>query len=162
MIRLLAVGGAGLAVFLVGAAQVPSHVRLPVASVVAGATITQPFGCTSLELEPFDASCPSHHTHTGIDLAAPAGQDVHSATAGRAITGYDPFGAGNFVAVVVDPHVRILYCHLQGFAVRTGEAVAAGDVVGYVGATGLATGPHVHLQVDVDGIPVDPAVFLRS
>jgi len=46
--------------------------------------------------------------------------------------------------------------------VRSGDAVVAGQVIGYVGATGLATGPHVHLQVDVDDVPVDPALFLAS
>ena len=160
MTRLLALAAGSAAVFLVGATQVPSHVRLPVAAVVAGAVVTQPFGCTTLQLEPFDATCPTRHTHTGIDLAAPEGEDVRSATAGMALTGYDALGAGNFVAIVVDAHVRVLYCHLQGFAVRSGEHVTAGEVIGYVGATGLATGPHVHLQVDVDGVPVDPAKFL--
>lgn len=159
MMRLAGLAAASVAVFLAGATQVPCHVRLPVGTVVPGAVVTQPFGCTPLELEPFDASCPSHHTHTGVDLAASEGEDVHSATGGRAVTGVDPL-AGNFVAIVVDAHVRIVYCHLQGFAVRTGDVIQAGQVLGFVGATGLATGPHVHLQVDVDGVPVDPARFL--
>ena len=162
MTRILGATAAALAVFLVGATQVQSHVRLPVAAVVVGATVTQPFGCTTLVLEPFDPTCPSHHVHTGIDLAAPTGTQVHSATAGSAATGFDPNGAGNFVEVFVDAHVRVLYCHLSAFAVRTGDPVSPGEVIGLVGATGLATGPHVHLQVDVDGIPVDPAVFLGS
>ena len=162
MIRVLAVAAGAVAVFLIGATQVQSQVRLPVATVVVGAVVTQPFGCTSLTLEPFDAACPSHHTHTGIDLAAPQGTDVHSATSGTAVTGFDPAGAGNYVDVFVDAHVRVLYCHLSAFAVQTGNLVSPGEVLGYVGATGLATGPHVHLQVDIDGVPVDPAVFLSS
>lgn len=162
MIRIAGVAAVSVALFLVGATQVPSHVRLAVSSVVSGAVITQPFGCTTLELEPFDPSCPSHHVHTGIDLAAPAGADVHSATAGVALTGYDPEGAGNFVAVQVDTRVRVVYCHLSAFAVRSGDSVWPGEVIGYVGATGLATGPHVHLQVNIAGVPVDPATFLRS
>jgi murein DD-endopeptidase MepM/ murein hydrolase activator NlpD len=115
-----------------------------------------------LTLEPFDASCPSHHTHTGIDLAAPQGTEVRAATTGAVRTGFDAAGAGNFVEVVFDAHVRVLYCHLEAFAVRSGEVVTAGQVIGFVGATGLATGPHVHLQVDIDGVPVDPALFLAS
>ena len=162
MIRLIGVAAAAVAVFLVGATQVPSEVRLPVSAVVPGAVVTQPFGCTPLELEPVDPSCPSHHTHTGIDLAAPLGTEVHAATSGTAATGFDPAGAGNFVAVWFGAHVRVLYCHLSAFAVSPGELVVAGQVIGYVGETGLATGPHVHLQVDVDGVPVDPAVFLAS
>jgi murein DD-endopeptidase MepM/ murein hydrolase activator NlpD len=160
--RILAIVAGALALFLVGASQVPSNVALPVPAVVYGAVVTQPFGCTTLELEPFDASCPSHHVHTGVDLAAPSGTDVHSATAGMAVIGFDPNGAGNYVMVVVDTRVRVLYCHLAGFGVHSGEAVHPGQVIGFVGATGLATGPHVHLQVDVAGVPVDPVSFLRS
>jgi len=162
VIRFGAAGGGVLAVFLIGATQVPSHVRLPMATVVVGATVTQPFGCTWLELEPFDPACPSHHIHTGVDLAAGAGSEVRSATAGEARTGFDPDGAGNYVAVLVDAHVRVLYCHLSRFAVQSGDPVTAGELIGFVGATGLATGPHVHLEVDVDGRPVDPEAFLGS
>lgn len=160
--RFLAFGAIAVATWLVTATQVTTQARLHVAEVVVGATITQPFGCTSLELEPFDALCPWHHKHTGIDLAAPEGNDVHSATYGTATTGFDPSGAGNFVAVAEDGRVRVLYCHLSAFRVRTGARVQPGQVIGLVGATGLATGPHVHLQVDVDGVPVDPATWLGS
>jgi murein DD-endopeptidase MepM/ murein hydrolase activator NlpD len=152
----------GLVLFLVTATQVPSHIRLPVSSVVPGARVTQPFGCTTFELEPFDPRCPTRHLHTGIDLAATLGSDVFSATAGTAVIGYDPDGAGNFVKVVVDAHVRILYCHLSAFRVGQGDAVSPGQLIGLVGATGLATGPHVHLQVNIDRVPVDPAWFLAS
>jgi murein DD-endopeptidase MepM/ murein hydrolase activator NlpD len=160
--RLLGIVAGGLALILVAATQVPSHVRLPVAAVVPGARVTQPFGCTALELEPFDPICPSRHVHTGIDLAAALGAEVFAATAGTAIIGYDPDGAGNFVKVVVDAHVRILYCHLSAFRVAQGDLVTPGELIGLVGATGLATGPHVHLQVNIDRVPVDPAWFLAS
>jgi murein DD-endopeptidase MepM/ murein hydrolase activator NlpD len=158
--RLLAVVAGTLVVWLVTATQVPSRAHLPLEAVVVGAVVSQAFGCTSLELEPFDALCPWHHIHTGVDLAASIGTEVHSATAGSAITGYDPSGAGNYVVVIVDPHVRILYCHLAAFRVRSGDAVTPGDVIGLVGETGLATGPHVHLQIDIDGSAVDPASWL--
>jgi murein DD-endopeptidase MepM/ murein hydrolase activator NlpD len=162
MIRIAGVVLGCTVVMLTAAAQLPSHVRLPVQEVVVGAVVSQPYGCTSLALEPFDPFCPGFHIHRGIDLAAPLGTDVHSATAGTAILGYDSAGAGNFVVVVFDAHVRILYCHLVAFRVRPGETVAPGQVIGLVGATGLATGPHVHLQVNVDGSAIDPAVFLAS
>jgi murein DD-endopeptidase MepM/ murein hydrolase activator NlpD len=162
MIRILLIAGLGVATWLVAAMQVPSHVRLPVEGVVAGAVVTQPFGCTDVDLEPFDATCPTRHFHTGIDLAAPEGTAVYSATDGTAWTGYDPMGAGEFVSVFVGAHVRVVYCHLSAFRVGAGQQVVPGQLIGLVGATGLATGPHVHLQVDVDGVPVDPASFLRS
>jgi murein DD-endopeptidase MepM/ murein hydrolase activator NlpD len=160
--RLIALLAAGLALFLVAATQVPSHIRLPVSAVVPGARVTQPFGCTVFELEPFDPNCPTRHVHTGIDLAATLGSEVFSATAGTAFIGYDADGAGNFVKVVVDAHVRILYGHLSAFRVGQGDAVIPGQLIGLVGASGLATGPHVHLQVNIDRVPVDPAWFLGS
>ena len=155
------VAGAGV-VWMVGASQVQSHVRLPLSGVVAGATISQGFGCTTLELEPFDEWCPTRHFHSGIDLAAPSGADVYSAASGRVQTGYDPNGAGNYIVVRVDRHVRILYCHLSGFSVRPGQQVTPGQLIGAVGATGLATGPHVHFEIQVDGMPVDPTAWLAS
>ncbi len=149
-------------VWLVAAAEVPRPVHLPITSVVYGAKITQPFGCTDLELEPYDAFCPLHHIHTGIDLAAPTGTDVHSATRGVARLGDDPDGAGLYVVVIVDSHARVLYCHLSDFRVRNGESVSPGQVVGLLGSTGNSTGPHVHLEVQVDGRPVDPATWIAS
>ena len=162
MIRILVVGALAIVTWLVAATQVPSHPTLPVAAVVVGAKVTQGFGCTDLLLEPYDARCPSHHFHTGIDLAAPLGTEVYSATAGTAYAGVDPAGAGNFIEVYVDSHVRILYCHLSMFRVESGHPVSPDEVIGLVGATGLTTGAHVHLQVDIDGTPVDPVVFLSS
>ncbi|HKW69559.1 MAG TPA: M23 family metallopeptidase [Candidatus Dormibacteraeota bacterium] len=160
--RLLGAVVGAIVVWLVAATQVPNHVRLPVEAVVVGAAVSQPFGCTNLELEPFDPLCPTHRLHTGIDLAAPPGTEVHSATAGIAFIGYDPTGAGQYVEVIVDSRVRILYCHLAAFRVRAGDPVTPGEVIGLLGATGMTTGPHVHLQVNVDGAPVDPASFLSS
>jgi murein DD-endopeptidase MepM/ murein hydrolase activator NlpD len=150
-------------VWIVLAAEVPRPVRiLPVSSVVFGAKITQPFGCTDLALEPFDAFCPQHHIHTGIDLAASPGADVHSVTSGVARLGDDPGGAGLYVVVSVDSRVRVLYCHLSDFRVRSGESVLPGQVLGLLGTTGNSTGPHVHLEVQVDGRPVDPATWIVS
>lgn len=158
--RLLAVLTGAIVVWLVAATQVPNPLRMPLETVVVGGVVSQPFGCTDLELEPFDPACPSRHTHTGIDLAAPLGTEVHSATSGTAVIGNDPTGAGEYVEVIVDARVTVLYCHLSAFRVESGQSVTPGEVIGLVGATGLATGPHVHLQVDVDGTPVDPATFL--
>lgn len=162
MMRFLAIGTAVLSVWLVAATQVPIQARVRLVDVVPGATVTQPFGCTTLELEPFDDLCPWHHIHTGIDLAAPIGTEVHSASYGTVFTGFDAAAAGNFVVVAVDAHVRVLYCHLAVIRVRSGESVMPGQVMGLVGDTGLTTGPHVHFQVDIDDVPVDPASWLGN
>lgn len=162
LLRLIAVPAFGAFVWMVGLSGVPAESRLPVDSVVVDATVTQRFGCTKLTLEPFSEWCPSHHFHSGIDLAAPAGTEVFAATSGIVSAGTDTAGAGNFVAVRFDRHTRLLYCHLAAFRVRPGQHVEAGQVIGTVGATGLATGPHLHFEVDVDGTPVDPSAWLAA
>ena len=136
--------------------------RLPLGQVVAGAVITQPFGCTTLTLEPSDPFCPGRHVHTGVDLAAPYGSPVRAATAGTAHLGYDATGAGLFVAVTFGGRVRVLYCHLFTTAVSQGEPVAPGQIIGTVGSSGRATGPHLHFEVEVDGRAVDPGEWLAS
>jgi murein DD-endopeptidase MepM/ murein hydrolase activator NlpD len=148
--------------WVVGASRVPNQEKLALNAVVPGAVMTQPFGCSSLLLEPFEPSCPSRHTHTGIDLAARQGTAVHAAAGGSAAVGFDPRGAGLYVAVTVDSHVRVIYCHLSAALVGEGVSVATGEVIGEVGSTGLATGAHLHFEVQLDGRAVDPAVWLAS
>ena len=165
MIRILRIAGlvAGATmVWLIAASQVPSHERFPLNGVVAGAVISQRFGCTGLELEPFDPFCPGRHVHTGVDLAAPMGSPVHTATAGTVHVGFDPNGAGHYVVVTVDAHVRAFYCHLSAVGVVSGEAVSAGQVIGALGESGMATGPHLHFEVQVDGSSIDPVTWLAS
>lgn len=160
--RLIAFAVGGAVVWMVGLSTVPHAVPLELGQVVVGATVTQPFGCTNVELEPLSARCRSRHFHSGIDLAAPTGTEVFSLTSGVASAGFDSGGAGNYVAIQYDRQTRILYCHLSTFRVRPGQRVDAGQVIGTVGATGLATGPHLHLEIDVAGQPVDPAAWLAS
>ena len=162
VMRVAAIGLAGLVIWTVSASRVPDHERLPLASIVIGAVMTQPFGCTWLEVEPVDRACGGGHFHSGIDLAAPAGTAVRAAAAGIARSGYDPGGAGLYIVVAGADNVRILYCHLSVVLVGNGAAVTAGEVIGRVGATGLATGAHLHLEVQVNRRPVDPARWLAS
>lgn len=161
-VRVLAIASAAGLVWSLAMSRVGDQTRLPALAVVPGATVTQPFGCTTLVLEPFDPLCPSHHVHTGVDLAAPPGTPVHAATGGIARVGYDPYGAGLYVAVDFGGQARILYCHLFSAAVTSGEQVMVGQVIGAVGSSGLATGPHVHLEVQVDGRSVDPVTWLAA
>lgn len=162
LLRATAIACAVGVAWTLAASRVAGESRLPLTAVVAGAVITQPFGCTTLELEPFDPLCPAGHVHTGVDLAAPPGTAVLSATAGIAHLGYDARGAGLFVAVDAAGSVRILYCHLFSSAVVSGESVVAGQAIGTVGSSGLATGPHLHFEVQVDGRSVDPIQWLSA
>ncbi|HWO91627.1 MAG TPA: hypothetical protein VNP53_06610, partial [Methylomirabilota bacterium] len=112
VLRIGAVAVAAVLVWTVAGSRVAGQARLPLAAIVPGAVETLPFGCTSFDLEPFDPFCPGLHIHTGVDLAAPAGTSVFAAAEGIARAGFDPERAGIFVVVSVDPHVRLLYCHL--------------------------------------------------
>jgi murein DD-endopeptidase MepM/ murein hydrolase activator NlpD len=162
LLKVSAIGVAAVVVWALAAGKVAGEQRLPLTSIVPGAVETLPFGCTSLALEPLDPLCPGFHFHTGVDLAALAGTEVHAASTGIARAGFDPQGAGLFVAVAVDQHVRVLYCHLSQVRVVAGESVTPGEVIGEVGATGLATGAHLHFEVQVDGRAVDPVSWLAS
>ncbi len=159
---MVAVCLAAASIWVVGASRVAEHEKLKLAGIVPGAVMTQPFGCSTLVLEPFDPRCPTHHVHTGVDLAAPAGTPVHAAAAGSATVGFDPGGCGLFVAVAFDSHVRVLYCHLSMTDVAGTQSVMTGQVIGEVGSTGLSTGAHLHFEVQVDGRAVDPVVWLAS
>jgi murein DD-endopeptidase MepM/ murein hydrolase activator NlpD len=148
-------------VWIAGASQAPSHEKLALQAIVPGAVTTQPFGCSTLVLEPFDPYCPSRHIHTGVDLAAPQGTAVRAAAGGTADVGLDPAGCGLYISVV-DGHVRVLYCHLSAALVPPGDRVVTGQLVGRVGSTGLSTGAHLHFEVQVDGRAVDPVSWLAQ
>ena len=99
--------------------------------------------------------------HTGLDLPAPYGRRVHAARAGRVVFAgwYD--GYGLLVVVRHTHHVRTWYAHLSALAVRRGAGVRTGTTVGRIGATGDATGPHLHFEVRVRRAAVDPLPALR-
>ncbi len=94
--------------------------------------------------------------HTGIDFAAPYGARVRAARSGRVSVGYDPGGYGNYVVVTDGYGVSSWYAHLSSIAVRSGRYVGVGRTLGRVGATGDATGPHLHFELRDRGAAIDP------
>jgi murein DD-endopeptidase MepM/ murein hydrolase activator NlpD len=99
--------------------------------------------------------------HSGVDIDAPYGTAVRAAADGD-VTGAD-MGAGYGRAVVLDHghDVLTLYGHLSAIAVVPGQHVTRGQVIGYVGQSGRATGPHLHYEVRVHNVPVNPYKYLR-
>ncbi|MFC4785498.1 peptidoglycan DD-metalloendopeptidase family protein [Nocardioides sp. MAHUQ-72] len=97
--------------------------------------------------------------HTGQDLAAPTGTPVVAAGAGT-VTIEHPDWAGNLVRIDHGGGVETLYAHLSRVDVTDGQTLAAGDPVGLVGSKGNTTGPHLHFEVRLDGIAVDPTQVL--
>jgi murein DD-endopeptidase MepM/ murein hydrolase activator NlpD len=95
--------------------------------------------------------------HAGIDLIAPRGTPVGAAAPGRVVfAGFAAGGWGKLVVVAHPSGVRTMYAHLSSVTVRLGEHVATGNGLGAVGATGHASGPHLHFEVRVRGAAVDP------
>ncbi len=100
--------------------------------------------------------------HTGLDFPAPHGTAVRAAARGRVVkAGWDAGGYGRLVIVRHRYGAETWYAHLARVTVRRGARVAAGRRVGTVGATGTATGPHLHFEVRVRGAAVNPLPALR-
>ena|SRR5579872_4750145 len=151
----------GFAVILLAAASAQPVASAPGAGLpVAGATITQRFGCTAVTLEPADPACPTGHFHSGVDLAVVAGTPVRSVCAGIATSVLSTVGYGIHAVVDCGGGVQMLYGHLSATAVLQPEPVSAGTLLGWVGSTGLSTGPHLHFEVRRGGTPVDPMAWL--
>jgi murein DD-endopeptidase MepM/ murein hydrolase activator NlpD len=99
--------------------------------------------------------------HTGIDLAAPHGTPIVAAKSGQVqVAGWSSFGYGFHVVLDHGGGVETLYAHMSRIAVRAGEWVEAGEVIGYVGSTGWSTGPHLHFEVRVNGVARNPLAYL--
>jgi murein DD-endopeptidase MepM/ murein hydrolase activator NlpD len=98
----------------------------------------------------------SWRAHKGIDYAAPTGTRVRATADGVVKLAGRQNGYGNVVILEHQGKYSTLYGHLSRFAVRTGERVQQGEVIGYVGMTGLATGPHLHYEFRADGRQQNP------
>jgi len=100
--------------------------------------------------------------HAGLDLPAPYGAYVWAARKGRVVkAGWSRGGFGYLVVIRHRRHVRTMYAHLSHIGAQRGERVVAGERIGRVGASGEATGPHLHFEVRRGGASVDPLPALR-
>jgi murein DD-endopeptidase MepM/ murein hydrolase activator NlpD len=98
--------------------------------------------------------------HSGIDIGAPWGVNIVAATAGTVLyAGYEG-GYGNTVIIDHGGGISTLYGHASSLNCYTGQVVARGQTVAYVGSTGLSTGPHLHFEVRVNGSPVNPQDYV--
>lgn len=101
------------------------------------------------------------HFHEGLDIAAPIGSEVRAVAAGRVtFVGYLS-GYGRVVVIEHGNGLTTRYAHLSATSVNTGSRVETGQIIGRVGDSGYATGPHLHFEVRLDGQALDPRKFLR-
>jgi len=99
--------------------------------------------------------------HKGLDLAAPIGTNIYATKGGTvAIAGYQG-GTGNWIMIMHGGGVVSIYMHCSALYVSAGQYVNAGQVIAAVGNTGYSTGPHLHFQVEINNVAVDPLQFLR-
>ncbi len=132
------------------------------AAIAAGAALTMPIAEGSYQLSTeFGASGPlwSGQRHTGQDFAAAVGTPVRAALAG-VVTVEHPAWAGTLVRIQHGDGLETWYAHLSAVSVQPGQRVSAGTAIGAVGNAGNSTGPHLHFEVRVDGLPVDPLPLL--
>ncbi len=98
--------------------------------------------------------------HTGVDRAAPIGSAVRAANSGAVIfAGWNSWGYGNLIVLVHGPFLT-LYGHLSSIAVRCGQLIPAGSVIGGVGTSGNSSGPHLHFEIRYGQTPQDPCATL--
>jgi murein DD-endopeptidase MepM/ murein hydrolase activator NlpD len=115
-----------------------------------GAVVSSGFGYRS-----FDNS-----HHNGLDLAAPSGTPILAAASGTVIVAGWGGSAGNWVIITHGNGVRTIYMHASAIYASAGQQVSAGDTIAAVGNTGNSFGAHLHFQIEINGKPVNPQLFL--
>lgn len=99
--------------------------------------------------------------HLGLDYAAPAGTPVRAINAGTVLLAQKLYFEGGFIVIDHGQGLMSLYLHLSDFKVKEGDAVTTGEVIAQSGASGRATGAHLHLAVRWQGVYLDPAVVFK-
>lgn len=115
--------------------------------------ITSRFGAREVIFEGVDSY------HTGIDIAADTGKSIVSSIEGTVTVATNNKYNGNYVEVT-NGKIVTKYCHMSKISVKKGAKIKAGQKVGEVGSTGLATGPHLHFEVVYDGTKINPELVL--
>lgn len=101
-------------------------------------------------------------THTGLDIGASHGATIVASDGGTVTTAGVKGGYGNCVMIDHGNGYYTLYGHMSSIAVSVGQSVSKGDTVGYVGSTGVSTGPHCHFEIRVNGVCTDPAPWFSG
>ena len=117
---------------------------------VDGARLTSDFGMR------FHPILNYSRMHQGVDFGVPAGTPIKAAAGGKISFAGWHGGHGNYVMIAHSKNLSTAYAHMMRFAVKPGQQVAQGQIIGFVGSTGLSTGPHLHYETWLGGKPVNP------
>ena len=122
---------------------------------VSGYTLTSPFG---MRLHPVLGY---QRMHNGIDMACAQGTPIYATRAGKVTTAsYQAGGAGYYVSINHLDGFSSIYMHMTHFVVSAGQSVSQGQLIGYVGSTGISTGPHLHFGISYAGSYVNPLAYI--
>jgi len=134
----------------------PTSVSIPSRMPVNGAALTSGYGMR------WHPVLGGRRAHKGVDLAEPVGSPVY-ATADGMVSRADWFSSyGLFISLEHGGNIQTRYGHLSRLNVAAGQAVHKGDLIGYVGTTGRSTGPHLHYEVRIAGVAVNPIPYLQG
>ena len=101
-------------------------------------------------------------THNAVDISSAVGQPVRAPADGLVVKAEWANGYGNVIYIAHGYGFSTRYGHLSGYAVKAGDRVKRGDVIGYVGTTGRSTGPHLHYEVRLNNNPVNPLEYILN
>lgn len=122
---------------------------------VSGYTLTSPFGMRKHPV------LGVNRMHNGIDMACAKGTPIYATRAGKVTTAsYQAGGAGYYVSINHGDGFASIYMHMTHYVVSAGQSVSAGQVIGYVGSTGISTGPHLHFGISYAGTYVNPLAYI--
>lgn len=122
---------------------------------VSGYTLTSPFG---MRLHPVLGY---YRMHNGIDMACAQGTPIYATRAGKVtVCSYQAGGAGNYVSINHLDGFSSIYMHMTHYVVSVGQTVSQGQLIGYVGSTGISTGPHLHFGISYAGTYVNPLAYI--
>ena len=124
-------------------------------SELSGYTITSPFGMRTHPI------LGTQRLHNGIDMACTQGTPIYATRAGTVtVASYQAGGAGYYVSINHLDGFSSIYMHMTNYVVSAGQSVSQGQLIGYVGSTGLSTGPHLHFGSSYAGTYVNPLAYI--
>ena len=98
--------------------------------------------------------------HNGVDMNAAQGDPIRAVAAGKVILAGVKGGFGNTIMIDHGGGMVTLYAHQSQLGASVGDNVKAGQTIGFIGSTGLSTGPHLHFEVRINGVAKNPAKYL--